>query len=277
MQSIEIKEENNGQTKFNLFGTSWNDRKEIIKSAVSTILQCFALLLEYAKILINFDCEFLFLFWCLNHRNGRSVANSSAKPPADSINIVDVSTIVRSSNTNKRTYSPETQTQSKMICTECIIQDARLMTLRVKRGQIQQQLIELEKENEMLKSQLNPKAIANEPIHVPISEDIPPEHDENCKICSATLTQHELSTHMCIDLDEVSCEYCSQPFESTMDLWHHLIDSAVHHDKKWHRCSICLNSFPAAVLLKCHKDVKHPQWQNKCKFKKNYSTILVAF
>lgn len=195
----------------------------------------------------------------MTHRNGsllsaRHSTNNqmkppSAKPPTELINIVDVNAIVGRSNIEKRTNT-EKQNQSKGICTECIVSEPKILGLKRKLDQLRQQLIELEKENELLKSQLN----TNTPK--------PSKRNENCRICSATLTQRELDTHTCIDLDAVICENCSKSFQSTNDLWNHLNDSTVHCNKEWHRCSTCLKTFPAAVLLKCHKDVEHPQ--TKC-------------
>lgn len=98
-------------------------------------------------------------------------------------------------------------------------------------------------------------------------DDIRMECNENCKICMKTLTQQELNTHICIDLHEVKCEYCSHSFESINGLWNHITNSADHNDIKSYRCSTCMKIFPAAVFLMCHRNVEHkktPELSKKC-------------
>lgn len=201
-------------------------------------------------------------FLCLTHRNGSIQVgtpyrrtNAPVKPSTNTINFVDVNTIPKSSNNNKR-FS--TQNQSKEICTDCISLEPKIMVLKMKNDQVRKQLIELEEENKMLKMQLN--IYTSEPIET--SDNIPAfESDEKCKICSVTLTEHEQSTHICINLDEVTCEYCSVPmsFRSINRLCDHLTNSSIHNNEKIYQCNKCPKNFLAAVLLKCHQCVEHPK------------------
>lgn len=80
--------------------------------------------------------------------------NTSAKAPTNLVKFVDVNAIVRPSSTDKRTYF---KAPSKVNCTECIIQEPKILGLETKLDQIRQQFIELEKENKLLKLQLNVK------------------------------------------------------------------------------------------------------------------------
>lgn len=185
--------------------------------------------------------------------------NSTIEPPRDLINFVDVNTVSKSKTNDKRTNT-ETQNDCAEICTDCIVHEAKVLGLKIRNDQIRKQYYELEKENEMLKSQLNVQI----PTTVESNDEIPTECNENCKICFATLTQHEFSTHICIDLDEITCEYCSESFKSINDLWNHLIDSVIHNNMTLHQCNRCTENFPAAVLLKCHENVEHPNLSSKC-------------
>lgn len=185
--------------------------------------------------------------------------NNTAKPPTGLINFVDVNTISKPSNNDNRSHT-ETQNKSKDICTECILHEAKMSGLKIKNDQVRQQFIELEKENKMLKLQLN--------MHVSPStetnDDISMESNEKCKICLVTLTKHELSTHTCITLDELKCEYCLLPFKSINDLCDHFSDSFIHNNEKSYQCNKCTQKFLAAVLLKCHENVVHPHLNSKC-------------
>lgn len=217
------------------------------------------------------DYRFYLTVYCLFCRN-ESIANgtSSSKPKNSSIenaiNFVDVNTI-REANDFSSHHIDDTEAPtetSKGSCIECISNQTKVVVLKVKNDQVHQQYDEVEKENEMLKAQL--AIFGATTMESNDADDIDTdtkESHEPCKICFATLTQQELNTHMCIDLEEVTCEYCFKSFQSINELWNHSTNAAIHSPVKWHVCNECTESFPAAALLECHKNVEHSQTKQK--------------
>lgn len=197
---------------------------------------------------------------CFNHRNGlitngkahKSTRSSINPTTKEVINFVDVNAVPKWEVESKRATT-EVHSVCSEICRECIINETKLLGLKKKNDDIRKQYVELEKENESLKSQL----AMHISTMIDTNDDISSGCNENCNICFATLTSHELCTHICIDLDEVTCEYCSETFKSINDLWNHLTNATIHDNAKSYQCDNCTKSFSAAILLKCHESTEH--------------------
>lgn len=74
----------------------------------------------------------------------------------------------------------------------------------------------------------------------------------NCGLCHATLSDGGLNKHICLDHDEISCEYCLATFNSTIDLQLHFTETE-HSNITFYQCDNCEKAFPMALLLHFHQ------------------------
>lgn len=82
---------------------------------------------------------------------------------------------------------------------------------------------------------------------------------KSCQVCFKLLTPEELKTHLCMDQQEIICEYCSRSFKTTIEFGDHLSEEN-HSKTTLYRCDKCALGFPASLLLKYHQesDMSHP-------------------
>lgn len=75
-----------------------------------------------------------------------------------------------------------------------------------------------------------------------------------CSICNKRMTSNELKEHLCGTEDSITCEYCEQSFNVTIDLLQHLES---HQEKILHRCQSCRQYFEMERLRDIHKAEIH--------------------
>ncbi|XP_055305238.1 zinc finger protein 82 homolog isoform X2 [Sitodiplosis mosellana] len=74
------------------------------------------------------------------------------------------------------------------------------------------------------------------------------ESNEKCDVCRSEVTADQ---HLCIEEENISCEYCPQTFVSTKNLLEHL--ESAHSEKKLHKCLKCHQYFRMMFLKIIHE------------------------
>lgn len=77
---------------------------------------------------------------------------------------------------------------------------------------------------------------------------------ECCEICNNELAPDRFQTHLCVDLNEITCEYCTSSFKSTIELCEHL--KVAKHTEVIYECDKCPMIFSTATLLTFHQTSK---------------------
>lgn len=73
--------------------------------------------------------------------------------------------------------------------------------------------------------------------------------NKRCQVCDEYLTPKEDNEHLCYGEQTVSCEYCSNSYNSTSELLHHL---EAHADRTMRKCSKCPRLLGMTALMLWH-------------------------
>lgn len=75
---------------------------------------------------------------------------------------------------------------------------------------------------------------------------------ERCQICNTKLAPNK--PHLCMDVKDIACEYCSSSFKTTVELCKHL--EVAKHIETIYECDKCPTVFSTATLLTFHRQSK---------------------
>lgn len=75
-----------------------------------------------------------------------------------------------------------------------------------------------------------------------------------CQICNVNLAPDQFQTHLCVDVSEITCEYCKSSFKATIELCEHL--KVAKHTEMIYECDKCPMVFSTATLLRFHQESK---------------------
>lgn len=87
-----------------------------------------------------------------------------------------------------------------------------------------------------------------------------PERVGRCEVCFEKSI--DLNQHICTKQSAIKCDYCSELFESIIDLGAHL-NEAKHPTTDLLKCDQCTMAFPTASLLQCHQRSKYAHFPPK--------------
>lgn len=135
-------------------------------------------------------------------------------------------------------------------CVQCVDHSLKLQISELKIKKITSKYEELLKENKRLKAHIK-YLVGKESVTSQRMEK------DRCQICKCEWTTNE--KHLCMDVKEVACEYCSSSFETTMQLCEHL--KMANHTEVIYECERCPMVFSTATLLTFHRESKqtHPE------------------
>lgn len=88
------------------------------------------------------------------------------------------------------------------------------------------------------------------------------EHDpkHNCRICLQRYTKQDFQKHICNGQQSIHCDQCTESFESTINLVHHL--NSQHQGGDNFKCYKCGRNYGMKSLLEFHKKC-HPSEEKK--------------
>lgn len=136
-------------------------------------------------------------------------------------------------------------------CNPCVYKN-KFLILTAKYDVLQKKYKEIEKDNKMIRSQL--RVFTNKELRT-----VKPIIKERCNICAAMLTREQLAKHLCMDGNEITCEYCMETFKSTIDFSSHL-KYIGHSNMKFYKCDKCTMGFRSPLLRDFHQNSEriHP-------------------
>lgn len=134
-------------------------------------------------------------------------------------------------------------------CIKCSEYSTKLSLSCKRNKRLNKRCEELEIENRKLRSRL--KSYTDN-----YGDFIQKIKKERCTVCLRMTI--EIDKHLCITtngIKEVTCEYCTASFQSTIDFGVHLT-KANHTEMKLYKCDCCTLGFPAEILLNFHKETQ---------------------
>lgn len=137
-------------------------------------------------------------------------------------------------------------------CLQCADHSLKLQISHEKNEKIRAKYEELWKENRRLKAHIK---YLDQRLSA-VSKQI---KKERCQICNIDFAQDE--AHLCMDVKDITCEYCSSSFKTTIELCEHL--NSAKHIESIYECDKCSMVFSTATLLTFHKDSKLTHTQTR--------------